>query len=103
MPHLPEVLEQAWTDGVPAAPWRTAGGDDGDVKDVLPVELLHVVEAAEVHELSEELERGLSTVLLGRRHVQVVDEHQHLSATHVNHGQSPGNASITVDICINND
>ena len=92
------MLEQAWADGVSAAPWWTAGGDDGDVKDVLPVELLHVVEAAEVHELSEELERRLGTVLLGRRHVQVVDEHQHLSPTHVRHGQSPSNAGIIVDV-----
>ena len=78
---VPEVFEQARADGVPAAAGRTARRYDGDVSDVLPRELVHVVVAALVHELTQQLQRRLRAVLFRCRHVEVIHKHEHLSTT----------------------
>ena len=62
----------------------TAGGrgrhEEQHVGDVLPEELVAVVEALEVQKLSQQLDGRLCAVRFNRGHVYVVDEHHHLLA-----------------------
>ena len=63
---------------LPPAAWGRAGAHQRGILDILPEELLAVVEAAEILVLPQELDWGLGTVRLPRRHVDVVDEEHDL-------------------------
>ena len=76
--ELAKVADKTWRDFLPPPARGGAGGSEGEVLDVLPEELLAVVESLEVHELPEELHRGLGSVLLAGWHVHVVHEHHKL-------------------------
>mmetsp|Transcript_6913 Transcript_6913/g.16623 ORF Transcript_6913/g.16623 Transcript_6913/m.16623 type:complete len:1317 (-) Transcript_6913:1319-5269(-) len=71
-----EVAREARRDLGAAAARRRGAGEHDRVDDVLPEELVAVVEALEVEELAEQLDRRLGAVGLSERHVHVIDEDQ---------------------------
>mmetsp|Transcript_66951 Transcript_66951/g.173575 ORF Transcript_66951/g.173575 Transcript_66951/m.173575 type:complete len:281 (+) Transcript_66951:5884-6726(+) len=79
-PHHAEVADEAWRDDHPAAARRAASRDPLAIGDILPKELLLVVETAVIDDLAQQLDGGLGTVVLQHGHVHVVDEDEHRGA-----------------------
>ena len=63
---------------VAASTRRAHRGDELHVHEVTERQLAPVVPPGVVHELPQQFDRGLSSVLLNLRHVQIVDEYHHL-------------------------
>eukprot|EP00968_Pinguiococcus_pyrenoidosus_P021236 scaffold2724_cov260-Pinguiococcus_pyrenoidosus.AAC.23 len=75
-----EMPDEARRHLVPPALWWRRAGKKVGVLDVLPEELISVVEALEVQKLPQQLYRRLCTVFLHLGHVDVVHEDDDLSA-----------------------
>mmetsp|Transcript_37858 Transcript_37858/g.87519 ORF Transcript_37858/g.87519 Transcript_37858/m.87519 type:complete len:257 (-) Transcript_37858:1348-2118(-) len=77
LPHKIEVSEQPWGDWHAAATRWPTSGNELHILHILPKQLLVVIEAAVVNDLSKQLNGRLRAILLEHWHVDVVHKEYH--------------------------
>lgn len=80
------MAHESWCEGLAAAARRSSSADDSVALDLAPAEVCTIVEAIHIDELSEQLNRWLSTIELFLGHVDIIDEDEELGiALHAPH------------------